>query len=171
MVPFQTSAKDAMPALSPDSSCARGMATSSTLPAAVTVARAPGSCLSLLREEGGYNMSFSHDTRDFCFVARARILLGSELKQTCSSIWAGTGRPQRAARRVGQLGSFKKLLHLANPCRLGRQACGVLGAPGRCEGGIAAEQRQGLCRREPLLHQGLKQALEQRCHALRHLAS
>lgn len=109
MVPFQTSAKDAMPALSPDSSCARGMDTSSTLPEAVTVARAPGSCLSLLREEGCYDKRFRHDTRDFCFVPRARP--GAAVartclevkKRTCSSIWAGPGRPQRAAWHVGQL--------------------------------------------------------------------
>ena len=144
MVPFQTSAKDAMPALPPDSSCARGMATSSTLPAAVTVARAPGSCLSLLREEGCHDMSVSHDTGDFCFVARARILLGSKMKQTCSSIWAGPGRPQRAARRVGQLQLRCRNCIWPTLCRLGLQACGALGAPGRSEGRIAAEQRQRL---------------------------
>ena len=53
MVPFQTSAKDAMPALSPDSSGARGTATSSTLPAIVTLARAPGSCRSPLHAQQG----------------------------------------------------------------------------------------------------------------------
>ena len=53
MVPFQTSAKEAMPALSPDSSGARGTATSSTLPATVTFARAPGSCRSPLHAQQG----------------------------------------------------------------------------------------------------------------------
>jgi hypothetical protein len=48
IVPFQTTANEAMPALPPDSSGARGMATSSTLPEVVTLARAPGSCRSAL---------------------------------------------------------------------------------------------------------------------------